>query len=215
MSPSGARRRHAAIAVAAALSALGLAAVGLAGPGWLRPAQAAPVPAAQAGCPPPVDPQPIAATTNSFARLDGIPGDATASQVVGQIALTSVRSALTGVGSGLCGAGGRLAVDPIIVEKRIDRASVPLLAHAAQGLHIPTARISVWSTTTPPRQIFSYDLTDVQVASVRQLQRGTSLTEEVALTFTRVTWTFAVQNPDGSAGPSIVSCFDIVRAAAC
>lgn len=215
MSISGARRRHAAIAVAVALSALGLAVVGLAGPGWLRPAQAAPVPAAQASCPPPVDPQPIAATTNSFARIDGIPGDATATQVAGQITLTSVRTALMTAGSGLCGAGGRPAVDPIVVEKRIDRATVPLLARAAQGLHIPTARISVWSTTAPPRQIFSYDLTDVQVASVRQLQRGASLTEEVALTFARVTWTFAVQNPDGSAGPSIVSCFDVARATAC
>lgn len=203
--------RGSAVAAVCVLSVFGLTAAGV-----LGPAQAAPVPAAQAPCPPPVDPQPVTAATTSYARIDGIPGDATASQVAGQVALTSVRTGLLAGGSGLCGAGqGRPAVDPVVLEKRIDRASVPLLARAAQGQLIPAVRITVWTTGSAPRQLLSYELANVAVASVRQLQRGDSLTEEVALTFARITWTFTTQRPDGGPGAVISSCFDVARNALC
>jgi type VI protein secretion system component Hcp len=181
-----------------------------------QPAQAAPVPAAQASCPPPVDPRPIAATTASYARIDGIPGDATRAGVAGQIVLTSIRSGLISGGTGLCGNAGQVpAFDPIVVEKRVDRASVPLLARASTGTHIGSARLSVWTESGTPRQFLTYDLVDVTIQAVRQLQRGDSLTEEVALGFRRITWAFTPTNPDGSSGATIQACYDLAQRASC
>jgi type VI protein secretion system component Hcp len=182
----------------------------------LQPVQAAPVPAAQASCPPPVDPRPVAANTASYARIDGIAGDAAGAHVAGQIALTSIRGGLIAGLSGLCGNdGGVPAFDPFIVEKRVDRASVVLFSRAATGAHIANARLSVWTETGTPRQFLTYDLADVTVLSVRQVQRNDSLTEEVALGFRRITWTFVTRNADGTNGAAIIACWDVARRATC
>jgi type VI secretion system Hcp family effector len=183
--------------------------------GTLRPAQAAPVPAAQASCPPNADPRPVAMTSAGYARVDGITGDATRTGVAGQIVLTSVRTAVQAGASGLCGGAGTPALDPIVVEKRVDRASVVLLSRASTGQHIATATISVWTESGTPRQFLSYDLADVVVSYVRQVQRTDSLTEEVAFSFARITWRYVVQNPDGSNGATIQACWDRVRNVSC
>jgi type VI protein secretion system component Hcp len=202
------------------LRATGIAVLAVAGAALavavLQPVQAAPVPAAQASCPPPVDPRPVAANTASYARIDGIPGDAAGAHVAGQIALTSIRSGLIAGLSGLCGNGGGVpAFDPFIVEKRVDRASVVLLARAATGAHIANARLSVWTETGTPRQFLTYDLADVTVLSVRTVQRNDSLTEEVALGFRRITWSFVTRNADGTNGATIQACYDLARRATC
>jgi type VI protein secretion system component Hcp len=202
---------------AAAVVTLALAAVALA-VAVHQPAQAAPVPNAQANCPPPVDPRPVPVNTEAFARIDGIPGDATRAQVVGQIVLTAVRSGLfAGGGSDLCGSTGQgpAAFDPIVVEKRVDRASVVLLARAAAGAHIANARISFFTVGGTSRLFLTYDLADVTVQYVRQVQRSDSLTEEVALGFRRITWAFTPTNPDGTPGGTIQACWDRARNAAC
>jgi type VI protein secretion system component Hcp len=205
------RRARLVPAAAALLAVTGLAIAAT----LLQPAQAAPVPTAQANCPPPVDPRPVGATTTSYARIDGIQGDATRAAVAGQIVLSSIRTGMM-AGGVLCGNAGQVPVfDPIVVEKRVDRASVLLLARASTGTRIPNARLSVWAESGTPRQILTYDLVDVTVVGVRQLQRGDSLTEEVALNFRRITWSFTVTNPDGSAGPTIVACWDIAQRVAC
>ena len=199
--------------VAAALAVVGLAVAGVA---ILQPAQATPVPTAQANCPPPVDPRPISVTTAAFARIDGIKGDETRPDLVGQIPLTAIRSGLIGGGSGLCGgAAGHAAFDPVVVEKRVDRASVLLLKGAAEGARIPSARLSVWTENNAPRQFLTYDLSDVTVQYVRQVWRGDSLTEEVALGFAKITWSYTPQNANGSTGPTIQACWDRMRNSAC
>ena len=205
------RRGRLAPAAAVLLIAAGLVIAAMV----LQPAQAAPVPAAQTNCPPPVDPRPVAATTASYARIDGIPGDATRSGVAGQIVLTAIRTGLLAGGSGLCGAGQVPAFDPIVVEKRVDRASVPLLARASTGAHIASARLSVWTETGTPRQFLTYDLADVTVQAVRQVQRGDSLTEEVALGFRRITWAFTPTNADGTPGATIQACWDVAQRTPC
>jgi type VI protein secretion system component Hcp len=101
------------------------------------------------------------------------------------------------------------------MEKRVDRASVVLFARASTGTHIATVTLSVWTETGTPRQFLTYDLSDVVVSYVRQVQRTDSLTEEVALSFARITWRYVIQNPDGSNGATIVACWDRVRNVAC
>jgi len=201
--------------VASALLVVGLGAL-------LHPAQAARVPDAapavavadQSSCP--TGPDTTAAMTSAaYARVDGIAGDATKSWVVGQIALAGVSiGACSSVSTG--GAGvGVTSFDPLVMVKRIDVASPPLLAKEASGTHIATATISVWTESGTPRQVLSYDLTNVVVLSVKQVQRSNSLTEEVALGYTRVALTFHPLNPDGTAGTPVRACWDRVANVTC
>jgi type VI protein secretion system component Hcp len=167
--------------------------------------------AAQNTCPSAEQARPAAAaTTGSYARIDGITGDATRVAVAGQVVLTAIRT-------GLCGGGGTGAasLDQLVVEKRIDRASVPLLQRAVTGTHIANVKISVWTETSTPREVLSYTLADVTVAYARQVQRSDSLTEEVGFAYARITWAFTPQNQDGSSGATIQACWDRVRNASC
>lgn len=197
----------------AALAAAGV--VVLATQSMLQPVAAAPVPAAQAGCPPQADPRPAAAKTTSYARLDGIPGESTRAGVAGQIVLTSIRTSMLGGGSTLCGAAGKTVFDPIVVEKRVDKASPVLQLRAADGKHIASARLSVWAEGAKPRQFLTYDLSDVTVQSVRQVQRGDSLTEEVSLGYSRVKWAYTPVNANGTPGAAVTACWDLARNQSC
>ncbi len=181
----------------------------------LTAAQAAPVPAAQASCPAPVDPRAINRTTDAFAKIDGIQGDSTSAAHRGEVDLTSVRFALLGGASGLCGSGARSTFNPVIVEKRVDSASVPLTRAATLGTHIRTVHIAVVSTGANPLTFLTFDLTNATVASVRVVDRGDSLTEEVEFGYTRLQETFTPQKADGSPGASITFCFDQASATAC
>jgi type VI secretion system secreted protein Hcp len=178
-------------------------------------AQAAPVPAAQASCPAPVDPRALSRTSTAFARVDGIQGDSTAVGHAGDVDLASVRFALLGANSGLCGGGTRATFNPIVVEKRIDRASVPLVMTATTGRHIARVQISLFSTGSVPFRFLTYDLTNVLVASVRQVDRGDSLTEEVEFSFARIAVTFVPQRADGTPGAAITFCWDQPTQTAC
>ena len=166
--------------------------------------------AAQNTCPSAEQVRPVSATTASYARIDGVTGDATRSGVAGQVVLTAIRT-------GLCGGGGTGApsLDQLVVEKRIDRASVPLLQRAVMGTHIATVKVSVWTETGTPREVLSYTLSDVTVMYARQVQRSDSLTEEVGFGYARVAWAFTPLNPDGSSGGTIQACWDRVRNVTC
>jgi type VI secretion system secreted protein Hcp len=203
-----------AVGGVAAGAAIGIVLV-LGGASTPRVAEAAQVPTTQATCPVQADPAPLTRTASAFARIDGIAGDSTNAQHAGEVDLTGVRAGLTGAGAALCGAAGRAVFDPIVVEKQVDRASVPLAAKAATGTRLSSVRITLSSTGASPIAFLTYDLADVRVVSIRQVKRGTTLTEEVAFDFTRITYTFVPQRADGSAGPAIQSCFDIAAGRTC
>jgi type VI protein secretion system component Hcp len=199
-----------ALAAAVGLALAGVAAVRAADQPSVADTAAGIELAAQNTCPSAEQVRPVAATTASYARIDGITGDATRSGVAGQVVLTAVRT-------GLCGGGGTGApsLDQLVVEKRIDRASVPLLQKAVSGAHIASVKVSVWTETQTPRELLSYTLNDVTVAYARQVQRGDSLTEEVGFAYVRITWAFTPVNPDGSSGATIRACWDRVRNVSC
>lgn len=203
-----------AVVGVAAGAAIGLVLV-LGGAGAPRVAEAAQVPTAQAACPVQADPAPLTRTASAFARIDGIPGDSTNAQHAGEVDLTGVRAGLTGGGAAVCGATNRVVFDPIVVEKQVDRASVPLAARATTGAHLRTVRITLLSTGARPIAFLTYDLSDARVVSIRQVKRGNTLTEEVAFDFSRIAYTFVPQNADGSPGASIPFCFDLLANRVC
>jgi len=215
MTAVASRRRHTlTVAGTAAAGVVGIVLL-LGGAGGPGVAQAAPVPAAQASCPAQVDPAPLTRATSAFARIDGVPGDSADAQHQGEVDLSGVRAGLLAGGTALCGASGKATHDPIVVEKQIDRASVPLAGKAITGARLRTVRITLVTAGTRPLTFLTYDLSDVRVVSIRQVKRGNTLTEEVAFDFTRIAYTFVPQNADGTAGPAITFCYDIAANRTC
>jgi type VI secretion system secreted protein Hcp len=179
-------------------------------------AQAAPVPVAQASCPAPVDPRAISKTSQAFAKIDNIVGDSTVVGHQGEIDITAVRFSLLGPNSGLCGGGARGSFGPLVLEKRVDAASVPLTRLAVLGTHTAHARISeVGNVAGRSVTFLTYDLSNVTVASVRQVDRGDTLTEEVELNYARIAVTFVPVRADGTPGAPLTFCFDLVTATPC
>jgi type VI protein secretion system component Hcp len=210
-----AHRRRGLVAAGVAAATVAGTVLLLNGAGAPGAAQAASVPAAQASCPPEADPAPLTRNTDAFALIDGITGDSTNAQHRGEVDLTGVRAGLLGGGAALCGATGKPQFGPIVVEKQIDRASVPLAARAITGTRIKTVRVVLSTTGSAPIRLLTYDLSDARVVSIRQVKRGNTLTEEVAFDFTRIAYTFVPQNADGSAGAAIGFCFDIAAGKTC
>jgi type VI secretion system secreted protein Hcp len=102
-----------------------------------------------------------------------------------------------------------------VLEKAVDIASVPLTARAVSGQHVAHARIALVSSGEQPYAFLTFDLTDVTVASVRQVQHSDSLTEEVSLNFVRIAYTFVPQKADGSLGAPLTFCWDLAANRAC
>jgi type VI protein secretion system component Hcp len=159
----------------------------LTGSGAQHPANAAPpVPAVKATCPAPSDPSAVSRTTASFMLMPGVLGDGTGAHA-GAMVLSSVRVTMLGGNSTLCGGAGGATIDPVVVEKGVDRATATLNGLALTGVSRNPVKISVWSTGTGAKALMTYTLANVRVVSDRVVQRGSSLTEEVSMTFDSIT----------------------------
>lgn len=174
------------VATGALVVALVAGVLALTGSGAQHPASAAPVPAVKASCPAPTDPSAVSRTTASFMQMPGVPGDGTGTHA-GEMVLSSVRVTMLGGNSGICGGAPGATIDPLVVEKGVDRATATLNGLALTGVNRSPVRISVWTTGSGAHVIMNYTLANVRVLSDRVVQRGSSLTEEVMMTFETIT----------------------------
>ena len=84
--------------------------------------------------------------------------------------------------------------------------------------HAPTATIFVRRTDLDGQpQYLTYTLTDVTVGKVLDSTPSTpGLPVEVfSLRYARIAIEYHVVNPDGTLGPPILACWDVVRQVAC
>jgi len=97
-------------------------------------------------------------------------------------------------------------------------ASPVLLLNVAMQRHAPTATIFVRRTDLDGQpQYLTYTLTDVTVGKVLDSTPSTPglPVEGFSLRYARIAIEYHVVNPDGTLGPPILACWDVVRQAAC
>ena len=97
-------------------------------------------------------------------------------------------------------------------------ASPVLLLNVAMQRHAPTATIFVRRTDLDGQpQYLTYTLTDVTVGKVLDNTPSTPglPVEGFSLRYARIAIEYHVVNPDGTLGPPILACWDVVRQAAC
>jgi type VI protein secretion system component Hcp len=115
------------------------------------------------------------------------------------------------------GAGpGAVTVSPIQITRYNDTTSPIVSLQAAQGTVIPTATIMLLPHyESRPRTEYglTITLTDVivnQVTSDATTQNNIPL-EKLSLSFGKIKWEYSVRQADGSAGPSIITTYDVAQ----
>jgi type VI secretion system secreted protein Hcp len=132
--------------------------------------------------------------TNMFLVLDGIPGESQDSQFLKSVEISSLSYGMSVPGSPTDPVGGKVSVDQIVVSKRVDLASLPLLQALAEARPVGTGRISIRRAgpVPPPPPFLVIDLRGVLVRGVEvQNNSGDEVpSERVTLAFESIVWTY-------------------------
>jgi len=148
--------------------------------------------AQQGGSPSPVLSE-LVATANSaqvdyFLKIDGIDGEATDNGHKDWINLLSVSNGITRPGGSTSGAA---TFEPIVIHKRIDKASPKLMEAIATGEHLDEAIIEI---QTPGRsgQYIKITMEDVIISSFSSSGSQSDVpTEEVAFYYNKIKFEYS------------------------
>ena len=142
-------------------------------------------------------PTPGASSANVFLKLDGVQGESTDSNHVGEIEVSSFNwPGVTNPGSGGSGAG-KVTVNDFTITKHIDKSSPTLMQACAGGKHFPSATITVRKAGGTQQEYLTYTMSDVQISSVQQAGSDQP-TEQLSLNFSKISVKYTPQKPDGS-----------------
>ena len=152
---------------------------------------------------------------DSFLKVDGIQGDATADGHTNEIELTGWHFGGTNAGgfgvSGPGGGAGKVQVNDFVFTMHKDKAGPKLFEAMATGKHIPNAVLSVRKAGGSAVDFLKITLDKVLVSSFHVTGNGLLPTVEVALNFAKIDMEFKTQNNDGTAGGTVKSGFDLQK----
>ena len=140
-----------------------------------------------------------------FLEVAGIPGS---SAVQGHEKQSDVLSYSWGVSMAMApGAGGRSAgkatMQPLMVAKRADAASVKLSSASAQGTYLPTVTLHV--STDSGLGYMEVKLKNAMVTSYSLSgDSAGQVMEQVSFVYEEIEWTYKEQKPDGSLAAPMV-----------
>jgi type VI secretion system Hcp family effector len=127
-----------------------------------------------------------------FAKVDGIPGDATLKGHENEIQIfrfseTFRQSVATSGSAG--SATGKFTPGPVVFTKVQDRASIDLLRACAKGQHIQTVVITaVRMSKGQAQDYYKITLKDVLVSAINEKSSGDTLVDELQLVYDSARW---------------------------
>jgi type VI secretion system secreted protein Hcp len=152
---------------------------------------------------------------DSFLKIDGIQGDATADGHTNEIELTGWHFGGTNAGgfgvSGPGGGAGKVQVNDFVFTMHADKAAPKLFEAMSTGKHVPNAVLSVRKAGGSPVDFLKVTLTNVLVSSFHTTGNGLLPGIEVSLNFSKVEMEFKTQNNDGTAGGSVKAGYDLQK----
>ena len=147
-------------------------------------------------------------------KVDGIPGESLIDNHVNEIDLLTWNWGMTQFGTMRVGGGGgkgKAQVQDLVVTKYVDKASPGLMLACLKGDHIPEAILFVIKAGYSPLEYIKITMSDVMVTSVTPggNQDIGLTTENVALTFAKVTFSYTPQKADGSPDAAVEFTWNI------
>ena len=154
---------------------------------------------------------------DSFLKIDGIQGDATADGHKNEIELQGWHFGGTNAGgfgvSGPGGGAGKTQLHDMVFTMHADKAAPKLFEAMATGKHIPSAILTVRKAGGSAVDFLKVTLSKVLVSSFHTTGNGLLPAIEVALNFAKLEMEFKTQNDDGTAGGAVKAGFDLQKAA--
>ena len=156
----------------------------------------------------------------AFLKIDGLDGESTRKGFEKQLEIKSFNwgaaNSVT-IGSGGGGAG-KVSVTTFNISKNTDAASPRLFQSCCNGTHYAKALVTLSrSGSRSPDDFIKYEFDNVYVQSV-QWSGATggddTPLESVSFAFSKVSFTYTPQNPDGSKGTPSVGTWDLTRVSA-
>lgn len=154
-----------------------------------------------------------------YMKIDTIKGDVTAQGFQNDILLSGfhfgagrqISSPITGQRE-----AGVPTLSDLVVEKQMDVSSSPLLSNLLAGKSLPTVEILL--TKVANGKQFTYNditLSNVILSSYSVSSGGETPAESFGLNYEKISTSFTQQNPDGTAGQTIKSCWDVSTEKVC
>lgn len=149
---------------------------------------------------------------DSFLYLDGIQGEATDADHKDEIEVLSwswqmSSSSTMHVGGG--GGVGEVIIRPVIIFKRIDKASPLISLSLLKGSIIPEAILTIRKAGDQPLNYARITMKPVWITHLSIDGEGTTVYEKVALAFGSICYQYTPQNADGSLAPPIEKCWNL------
>jgi len=148
-------------------------------------------------------------TLDMFIKIDGIKGESTDNKHKDEIDVLSwnwglEQSGTAHPGPGGGGGAGKVSVHGLSISKRTDVATPKLMLACANGRHIKEALLTVRKPGASQLEFVRIKMDDVLVSSVSTGDSGgESITENVALNFSKVQLDYVRQKPDGAPGETV------------
>jgi type VI secretion system secreted protein Hcp len=153
---------------------------------------------------------PAQAAFDAFLKLEGVPGEATATGHKDEIEIESFSMGVARPG----GSAGSAQLSDISFVHVLDKASPLLILRCAQGTHIPTAVLTCRTASgASPFVFYRITLTDVIVTSVSVGGASGSdrPTESFSLNYATIEWEYIPQLPTGGAGTPVRATWNVAR----
>jgi type VI secretion system secreted protein Hcp len=130
----------------------------------------------------------------TFMFIDGIPGESVVADKKDWIDLTGYSQSF---GTSNCSRA--------VANKRIDRASPPLISRAAANQLIPSVQVTMRKSGEGQRDFFIATLGQVLVDRIELTDQGGQLVEQVVLAPQTITIQYFPQDPKGGLGQPVVT----------
>lgn len=146
-----------------------------------------------------------------FLQLDGVPGDSVDADHPAWIDLSSYQwgasntAVVTAAGAGR----GRASISALSLTTAFGSASPRLFLRTMNGRTIPTATIHGMSRGDQPRKFLEVGLDGVIVTAYSTSAASETPFDSFSLIFAAIRYSIFLQNPDGSAGETITSSWNV------
>lgn len=156
------------------------------------------------------------ATVDFFLRLDGIKGESKDRDHKDEIDVLAWQwgEASNVDMSGGGGGAGKAIFHALTVRKLTDTSSVALLLACASGKHIRNAVLTCRRRGRSKQEFLKVTLENVVVSAFNAAGdsgSGETPSEDVALNYAKVIWSYRPTKPDGSLGGEIKGGWDLIK----
>ena len=164
-------------------------------------------------------PAAVTGTEPSFLAIPSIPGESSDPAHLNQIDVLSWSQGLTGASAtgSFCGGagGGKAMFSPFTITKHIDKASPALMLASAQGTNLGAVTLNV------SKQGVDYLTLKFENVLVSSFKTGGSAgsdvipVDQVTFDYSKLTISYRQQQPGGTFGAPVVSCYDATLQTVC